>query len=518
MNNDDIPNPFDEDAPIDSTPTFSNTSLNPVYDDNSGRSLVWLVLGVAAIGCRILFAATFFFFQPDAKSLVGQYFPSPTATITPTPTPNLTATASMLQSTVVSAQDQWAVNLKETFDNNDSHWYVGTDDNQYDKVPYAVKDGKYHWETAAHKCFIQWIRLSEKFYTDFYISAETHEINNTPIGDSGIIFREDKNGNHYYFAVKPSGSFFVSIYYNEKWTDLISSNYSEFIQQKEPNQLTVWAKGSHFIFFINGHYVGETTDDQISTGKIGIAVGLYDASTQSTFEFDNIELRSPAPPATATPTLNLTATQQVLLNSNSTAQAIQSTATSIASTWRIILADSFDSNKKGWGTIASEDARAKTIIKIANGKYVWDIATHDLNITWEKASQKSLVNFALSVDVKQISGPDTAESGVTFREDPYFNYYSFGINNKGEYFLQRYYSGWVTLIDYTKSDLIHPGEVNRITVIAEGSHFTFLINSQYLTEFTDDRIKAGQAGLTTNLHDANQHAVFEFDNFELRAP
>ena len=72
---------------------FDNSNMQPIEDDNTGRTFVWVILGVAAIGCGILFAAAFFYFQPDAQSLVDKYFPSPKPPI------NLTATQQVLNAT-----------------------------------------------------------------------------------------------------------------------------------------------------------------------------------------------------------------------------------------------------------------------------------------------------------------------------------------------------------------------------------------------------------------------------------
>jgi len=213
----------------------------------------------------------------------------------------------------------------------------------------------------------------------------------------------------------------------------------------------------------------------------------------------------------------MTATQQAL-DITKTAQAFQSKATSAASEWEIALEDNFDSNNNNWGTGSSDTEWAKSIITVADGKYSWDITTYKLEITWETANTQSLGDFALNVDAKQIGGPTTGEYGLTFREDADFNSYYFGITNKGEYFLYLYNDEWITLIDYTKSKLILPNEYNRLTVIAEGSHFTFYINGQYVAEYTDELIKKGRVGLFSLLYDPDQQAVFEFDNFELRAP
>ena len=63
-----------------------------------------------------------------------------------------------------------------------------------------------------------------------------------------------------------------------------------------------------------------------------------------------------------------------------------------------------------------------------------------------------------------------------------------------------------------------PGEANRLTVIGRGSHFTFYINDQYVAEAEDDRLTAGDVGVAVELLDDGDSAVFEFDDFEVRAP
>jgi len=510
MENDPIPNPFDDDTPIESASAFDNSSMSPIEEDNSGRTFIWLILGVAAIGCGLIFAVAFIFFQPDAKSLVDRYFPSPTATLTrtptPTPTPNLTATQravqftatrGAIQTTIADANSQWNVLFSDTFDNNKNQWTTKTDDD-YATILRTIKDGKYKWDATAKKGFIERVGTDIKPVTDFSLTVEGQQASGSASSDFGLVFRNDAAENFYYFGVGKDG-FLVALNYNNEWVDVVSWTTSTAIHQDGTNRLTVIAEGTHFIFLINDQVVADAIDEHVSKGTLGLAVQVYEPDLQAGFEFDNLELRVPAPPATLTPTPNLT-------------------ATSIAEDWKIVLADNFDSNKNGWETESSDNDRAKSIITMTGGKYNWDIASHKLAIISETANTKPLSDFVMSVDAKQISGPRTADYGVFFRENSSYYGYYFGINNKGEYILQIYNKDWIDLIDYTKSNLIRPGEVNRITVIAEGSHFIFFINGQYLTEFTDRRLKGGQVGLTTTLYDAGQHAVFEFDNFELRVP
>jgi hypothetical protein len=148
-----------------------------------------------------------------------------------------------------------------------------------------------------------------------------------------------------------------------------------------------------------------------------------------------------------------------------------------------------------------------------------DSTAHKSFIGWVRADRKALTDFYLSVDIQQVEGPDTADYGVIFREDDNSNFYYFGISDNGQYVLYLFFEEWDTLINWTETDLIKPGEINRLTVIGEGSHFTFFINDYYLMELTtDDTIPSGSTALVIEMADENDHAIFEFDNFELRAP
>ena len=221
---------------------------------------------------------------------------------------------------------------------------------------------------------------------------------------------------------------------------------------------------------------------------------------------------TPAPTATNTPapTPNQTTTAQV--------ENAFATAESAAGVWGVILADTFDSNDNNWLEESSDDAFALTTYEVVDGKYKWESTAHQSFIGWVRAGREPLTDFHLSVDIQQIEAPATADYGIVFREDEDSNFYYFAIADAGEYALYIFFEEWDTLIDWTETDLIKAGEANRITVLGEGSHFTFFINDQYLTELTNDQIAEGLTALAIELADENDQGTFEFDNFELRAP
>ncbi len=219
---------------------------------------------------------------------------------------------------------------------------------------------------------------------------------------------------------------------------------------------------------------------------------------------------------TFTPTSNLTATQQVL-DTTSTAEAIQSTATQVAGTWRVVFSDTFDSNKNGWPTGPSDDSYANITHTIGGGIYTWDVTSHQNFIGWNHINAKTYTDFSFSADVKQTVDSGDSDAGLVFREDANQNFYYLGITNDQQYLLAVNYKGeWSNLIDWTQSDALLTDEPNRLTVIAQGSHFTIFINGQYVNEASDDKIAKGQNSLAVELSPENSHAVYEFDNVEVR--
>ena len=244
---------------------------------------------------------------------------------------------------------------------------------------------------------------------------------------------------------------------------------------------------------------------------IAAALVFYQPDFKSLYE-QFFPSATPLPTSTKapTPTPNWTATAQV--------EEAQSTVEDAASNWDIVIKDTFDDNENGWITETDDDDYALMTYEITEGKYRWDATAHQSFIGWIWPDMEPMTNFYLSVETQKVEGPDTADYGVLLREDEDSNFYYFGIRDSGSYALYIFFEKWETLIAWTETDLIKPNEVNRITVLAEGSHFTFFINDQYLTEYSDDRISEGHAALAVELSNEGDQAVFEFDNFEVRVP
>ena len=239
--------------------------------------------------------------------------------------------------------------------------------------------------------------------------------------------------------------------------------------------------------------------------------------------------------ATTMAQLQATATAQVA-QATATAQAARATATAqaqaaatvvadvgdvpaAASDWPVVLSDPFGPNVNDWPVGDYSDERVTGNRLVTGGTYRWQAEALDGVIWWSMPDIASVSDFYLTAEARRVSGVEDGQYGVILRRADRDNYGLFKIEDSQYFkFSVRYEGEWETVIDWTEASAIRPGEVNRLTVIAEGSHFTFYINDEYVGEADDDRLTRGQSGLAIELLDAGDAATFEFDNFAVRAP
>jgi len=200
------------------------------------------------------------------------------------------------------------------------------------------------------------------------------------------------------------------------------------------------------------------------------------------------------------------------------------TATAVAQqpwlAWPVIYSEDFVGDKGYWDTSKYTDDYATVDQQITDGVYRWKLTAI------QGVNQKSFVSIEpendlyISVDAHRVSGPTGSGYGLVFRWDSAaVAFYSFAITDLGSYSFQVFQNReWATLIDWTESDAIRPGEWNRITVVVEGAHFAFFINDEPVGEYDDSRIQRGGFGLGMDLFNAGDRATLEFDNFVVRSP
>jgi hypothetical protein len=180
------------------------------------------------------------------------------------------------------------------------------------------------------------------------------------------------------------------------------------------------------------------------------------------------------------------------------------------------LTDSFDDNSNEWFVGDYRDQFVAGSRSITNGKYRWEVQAYQPSRFSAVPKVDPVSDFYLIVDAKRVSGTQSSLYGLLFRRLDRNNFYLFQINDD-QYFAFELLDQdeWTTLIDWTKTSAIHPGEVNQLAVRGEGSHFEFFINDEFVGEADDSEFSSGTVGLVIGFPNAGDRAVFEFDNFEL---
>ncbi len=187
---------------------------------------------------------------------------------------------------------------------------------------------------------------------------------------------------------------------------------------------------------------------------------------------------------------------------------------------RLVLYDTFDSNVNNWEMGETSYTGAKTTRSISNGKYRWDAKAITSGFNDKATPRMSAVSdFYVAAEVRRVSGPTSGACGILFRIYDYENLYYFWVNGDG-------YTGfnmlsnnqWATPKYFGSISAFTPNGTNALAVRATGTHFAFYINDQYVGEVYDSTLSSGTVGLAIDLYNAGDTAIFEFDNFELRAP
>jgi len=175
-------------------------------------------------------------------------------------------------------------------------------------------------------------------------------------------------------------------------------------------------------------------------------------------------------------------------------------------------ADDFSSPAGGWKTVNDPAIQ----IQYRDGALRFQIDALD-QIAWSVPPDKRFGDFTLEVEAAQLGGPDDNSYGVLARYVDDRNFYRFDISGDGYFAVNKRKDGrWLTLQDWTASPAIQPGRaVNRLKLTARGSTFTFIVNDQTLTTFTDADFPQGSIGLTAGTLFDNAGVQIAFDNLSV---
>jgi serine/threonine protein kinase len=242
--------------------------------------------------------------------------------------------------------------------------------------------------------------------------------------------------------------------------------------------------------------------------------------------------RTPTSPptitSTPTSTPNIRETSVYSAKQTSTAKIINTEAalnscanvyaSFIVPNYDVKFCDRYDDNKNGWYVGITDDQWGHQRQQVFNGKLTWDYEAATGLVSWDTIEKLRVYDFELTVQIQRRSGPEySACYGVIFREGS-MGFYLFLVCDDGTYEVALSYDdGWVILIPWTDSDAIKPGQINRLSVVGQGSDFRLFINNELVSSFNDDTLKSGYIGLAIQLNEADS-AVFDFDNLVVAIP
>jgi hypothetical protein len=174
-------------------------------------------------------------------------------------------------------------------------------------------------------------------------------------------------------------------------------------------------------------------------------------------------------------------------------------------------ADDFSNSNNGWKVVNDKAIQ----IRYQDGALHFTIDDLD-QIVWSVAG-KRFDNFTLDVDATQVEGPGDNSYGVLIRYVDEKNFYRLDISGDGYFAINKYLAGkWLKLQDWTESAAIkREAATNHLQVIARGNQFTFNVNGQPVTTFTDDDFKQGDIGLTAGTLFDNAGVHIAFDNLTI---
>jgi hypothetical protein len=157
-------------------------------------------------------------------------------------------------------------------------------------------------------------------------------------------------------------------------------------------------------------------------------------------------------------------------------------------------------------------------IWVENGAYQFHAIASDIFFYSVRSLIGPFTNFQFDIDTQQIAGPDDNGYGVVFRQSE-SGYYRYRISGDGwARFDKRVNGNYVAIRGWERTDLIQQGNAtNHITVVANGSEFSFYVNGTFLWSASDTQFASGTIGVGVICLDDAGGTRVAFDNILLQA-
>ena len=188
----------------------------------------------------------------------------------------------------------WPMFMADGFNNNINDWCDGPSSAERLEGSRELLNGQYIWQAEAITDFVWWCAPSgTELSGDIFVTVDTELQGGVPNTSMGLVFHRLDNDNLYLFRIQNNGWYQFLVLYEDEWETLIEWAETSLIRPGNVNRIAVVAVASHFTFFINDIHLTEFDDDRLSTGRVGLVMGLFDEGDTATISFDNLEIRTP---------------------------------------------------------------------------------------------------------------------------------------------------------------------------------------------------------------------------------
>ncbi len=253
--------------------------------------------------------------------------------------------------------------------------------------------------------------------------------------------------------------------------------------------------------------VATPTSPEVVVQNILATVGSITSNLKAT-----MEIITPTPSESATPTVDTTATAQVANNILIEQQ----------SNWPVLLQEKFVNNQRNWNVGTDNTNLAVEEYSIAGGKYTWKITSKKGMGTFSFPDMPVQTDLYISADIQMntTKANPADQAGIIFRNSDKENtFYFFGVNPVGSYSLTMYDgSNWNDLISTNQTEQLKPKDGNHLACSMQGNQILLEINNVVVDSYQDTQLASGDAGLGTYLDAAGEDATVIFSNFYVRTP
>ncbi len=185
----------------------------------------------------------------------------------------------------------------------------------------------------------------------------------------------------------------------------------------------------------------------------------------------------------------------------------------------VLFQDDFTGDQEcGWALYN----RGGTVAEMEDG--VLRISTSQAGQVWWSNPGRNFDDVIITVQARQVSGPDNNAYGVICRYQSVENFYIFLISGDGYYAIGKYQSGSNQIAyltndgQYEFSDVINKGvATNQIRASCVGNELSLAVNGLPLVSVKDPTFVTGDIGLGASTFELGT-TVVEFDNIRVIGP